>query len=48
MASHDGPEQSEEFKPRGTVFIMILFAITLVVLWGSVYLLLLSQGATTP
>lgn len=48
MANQDGPQQNEQFHPRGTVAIMILFAITLVVLWGTIYLLLLSQGATSP
>lgn len=42
------PRAVEEFKPRGTVLILVLFAVTLVVLWGTVYLTMVNQGATTP
>lgn len=48
MANEEQPGQGEEFHPKGTVLFVIVFAITLVVLWGSIYLLLLSQGSTTP
>jgi hypothetical protein len=33
-------------KPRGTIAILIIFALTIVVLWGSVYLALLLRGGT--
>lgn len=46
MADQEKPTTGDEFHPRGTVLIMILFAITLAVLWGSIYLILISQGAT--
>ncbi len=48
MADQKQPASSKEFHPRGTVFIMILFALTLVILWGSIYLMLIGQGATVP
>jgi hypothetical protein len=48
MANEEQPGQGEEFHPKGTVLFIIVFAIMLIVLWGSVYLLLLSQGPTTP
>ena len=38
--------QNEEFKPKGTVFILAIFIVTLILLWGSVYLILLSRGVT--
>jgi len=33
-------------KPKGTIAILVAFAILIVVLWGSVYLALLFRGAT--
>ena len=38
--------QNEEFKPKGTVLILVIFVVTLILLWGSVYLILLSRGVT--
>jgi hypothetical protein len=35
-----------EFRPQGTVAILIIFVITLIVLWGSIYLILLGRGGT--
>jgi hypothetical protein len=39
--------QAEHFKPVGTVFILAMFVLTIILLWGSVYLILLSRGVTT-
>lgn len=39
-------DQKDEFKPRGTMVILIIFMITIIILWGSVYLILLERGAT--
>lgn len=36
----------EEFKPRGTILILVIFIITLILLWGYIYLLLLQRGVT--
>ncbi len=36
----------EEFKPKGTVAILVVFAVTLIVLWGTIYLILLQRGGT--
>ena len=38
--------EEEHFKPNGTVFILILFVATLILLWLSVYVILLSRGVT--
>ncbi len=38
--------EPEHFKPVGTVFILAAFVLTIILLWGSVYLILLSRGAT--
>ncbi|MER2600224.1 MAG: hypothetical protein ABTQ73_11955 [Caldilineales bacterium] len=40
--------EDEQFHPRGTVAVMILFFFTTIALWGYVYLIMLSQGPTTP
>ena len=40
-------EPDEEFRPTGTVFIVAMFVVTLVLLWASVYVILLSRGVTT-
>jgi hypothetical protein len=48
MANEEPQGQGEEFHPKGTVLFIVVFTILLIVLWGSVYLLLLSQGPTTP
>ena len=37
----------EDFKPRGTVAIVALFTATLVLLWLSIYLILIARGVTT-
>ncbi len=39
-------ETSEEFKPRGTVAILVMFVLAIIILWGSVYVILLSRGVT--
>jgi cytochrome c oxidase subunit IIa family protein len=33
-------------KPRGTIAILVIFALMIVILWGSVYLAMLLRGAT--
>ena len=45
MTDKKNPEQ-EEFKPRGTIVILLIFLVTIIVLWGSVYLILLDRGVT--
>jgi hypothetical protein len=39
---HDG----EEFKPKGTLVILFIFLVTLIVLWATVYVILLQRGIT--
>ena len=45
MADKKIPEQ-EEFKPKGTIVILLIFLVTIIILWGSVYVILLSRGVT--
>lgn len=37
---------AEHFKPKGTVFILAVFVLTLILLWLSVFLVLASRGVT--
>jgi hypothetical protein len=41
------PGGEEHFKPTGTIFVLALFVATIILLWGSVYVILLSRGVTT-
>jgi Cytochrome c oxidase subunit IIa family len=36
----------EHFKPTGTIFVLALFVAALILLWASVYVILLSRGVT--
>jgi hypothetical protein len=42
----DSPAEEEHFKPTGTLFVLALFVATIVLLWASVYVILLSRGVT--
>ncbi len=37
----------EHFKPVGTIFLLAIFVLTLILLWASVYVILISRGVTT-
>ena len=39
-------ESGEHFKPTGTIFVLTVFVATLILLWGSVYVILLARGVT--
>jgi hypothetical protein len=38
--------EESPFKPKGTIAILVIFAVMIVLLWGSVYLALLLRGVT--
>lgn len=38
--------EEEHFKPTGTIFILAMFVAALILLWASVYVILLSRGVT--
>jgi hypothetical protein len=38
--------EEEHFKPTGTLFVLTLFVATIILLWVSVYIILLSRGVT--
>lgn len=39
-------QESEEFHPKGTVAILVMFVLAIIILWASVYVILLSRGVT--
>ena len=39
-------ENNGEFKPNGTMVILLIFLLTIILLWGSVFFILLSRGVT--
>jgi len=43
----DTVETEEHFRPVGTAFILGAFVLTLILLWLSVYVILISRGVTT-
>ncbi len=45
MKEHENSE-NEEFEPKGTIVILLIFVLTLILLWGSVYIILLARGVT--
>jgi hypothetical protein len=40
-------DEDEHFKPTGTLFILAIFVATIILLWGSVYVILLARGVTS-
>ena len=46
MTSDNGDEPQGEFKPRGTVAFVAAFVAVLMLMWFSIYIILLSRGAT--
>ena len=39
-------QETEEFHPKGTVAILVMFVLAIIILWASVYVILLSRGVT--
>lgn len=39
-------KKKEEFHPKGTIVVLGIFLLTIILLWGSVYLILLERGIT--
>ncbi|MGH1504582.1 MAG: cytochrome c oxidase subunit 2A [Acidimicrobiales bacterium] len=50
MSDDPGPspegDAHEHFKPVGTLFILVMFVAALILLWASVYVILISRGVT--
>lgn len=45
-ASPPGGDSEEHFKPTGTIFILAMFVAAIILLWASVYVILMSRGVT--
>ena len=45
MEEHKNSENGG-FEPKGTMVVLLIFVLTLILLWGSVYVILLSRGVT--
>lgn len=43
----DSEDGEQHFKPTGTIFLLAMFVVALILLWASVYVILLSRGVTT-
>lgn len=39
-------DTEEHFKPTGTLFFLVCYVAVLILLWASVYVILLSRGVT--
>lgn len=48
MSNEKLPDKgNEDFEhPKGTAIIMAIFLLLIIILWGSVYLIMLSRGVT--
>jgi hypothetical protein len=46
VANETSDGQDEHFKPTGTAFVLAVFVATIILLWASVYVILLSRGVT--
>jgi hypothetical protein len=46
MSENKNPDEMDDFRPRGTIVILVIFVLTLIALWASVYMILLSRGVT--
>lgn len=46
MAKNDTSPDNTPFRPKGTLVVLLIFLLTIIGLWGSVYLILLSRGVT--
>jgi hypothetical protein len=43
----DAAFEEGHFKPTGTIFLLAMFVVTMILLWASVYVILISRGVTT-
>lgn len=39
-------KNADEFNPKGTMVVLVIFFVTLIVLWASIYVILLGRGVT--
>ncbi len=46
MSENHDPNELDDFRPRGTLVILVIYVLTLIILWASVYWILISRGVT--
>ncbi len=46
MTEDQRPAEPGEAHPRGTVAVLVVFLLTIIALWASVYVILLARGVT--
>lgn len=46
MSEKKNADDNLDLRPRGTMVILVIFVLTLIILWASVYVILLSRGVT--
>jgi hypothetical protein len=39
-------KDDEDFRPTGTIAILVIFVITLIAIWATIYMILVSRGGT--
>ena len=44
MANKD--KDDDEFRPTGTIAVLTIFVITLIAIWGTIYMILVGRGGT--
>jgi hypothetical protein len=44
MAKKD--KDDDEFRPTGTIAVLTIFVITLIAIWGTIYMILVGRGGT--
>jgi hypothetical protein len=43
-APRGGTDHGEDVHPRGTLFLMLIFVVLIVAMWGYMYLMMLGRG----
>lgn len=39
-------KQDEDFRPTGTIAILVIFVVTLIAIWATIYTILVNRGGT--
>jgi hypothetical protein len=46
MAKKSKEQEEEDFRPTGTIAVLTIFVITLIAIWGTIYMILVGRGGT--
>jgi hypothetical protein len=39
-------KEDEDFQPTGTIAILVIFVVTLIAIWATIYMILVNRGGT--